>query len=85
MDRPEKVSPREIQIAPTPQFERGRNQGCKEWEKFLPSKDDLIDIIVDELVKYGRSKRFKLNAKLAGKNWTLANWLAKTIAKRIGK
>ncbi len=49
----------------------------------LPKKIDIVTVIVDELVRYRTDERFKFNARMSGKNWTMANWLAKAIRKLI--
>lgn len=49
----------------------------------LPTKTDIVTLIVDKMARYRTDKRFKFNARMSGKNWTLANWLAKAIRKLI--
>lgn len=76
---------------------KGYNQAYDDWEKYhkediennyirkskLPSKAKIIEIIIDELKKYKEDEKFKFNARMSGKIWTMANWLAKALSKKI--
>lgn len=44
--------------------------------KALYDEDEIVTFIVDKLAEWQKNRRFKLNAKMSGKNWTIANWLA---------
>ena len=75
----------------------GYNDCYDIWEKYhkediknnyihkskLTSKAEIIEIIIDELKKYKEDEKFKFNAKMSGKIWTTANWLAKALSKKI--
>ena len=44
--------------------------------------DEIVTLITNEFVRYRSDEKFKFNARMSGKNWTIANWLAKAIAVR---
>ena len=78
---PEKASPREIQIAPNPQFERGRNQAIDECLSALEDKVILKSelLSVNDLEEIIREFANKESAKEEKQTEWRGTWIVKML------